>query len=205
MVYKLYKKYGIRILIATLIVSYFAGKYLYSPLSRYIPIMVLGIFVADKYLLELWKEKIQRWNIYQKLLGFTLEIIVMAAVVVVFFKFNRFNSVALCDGIGILFIIMNVFMLDIKGRFNTCLCFLGSHSMNIFYMHTFIYYYWYHEFIYSVQYAVLITPWLLIVSLFISMIIEYIKSVVRFEKIFSWKVNIWWNRLLYLGQMNYLK
>lgn len=181
MVYKLYKKYGIRILIATLIVSYFAGKYLYSPLSRYIPIMVLGIFVADKYLLERWREKIQRWNIRQKLLGITLEIIIMGAVVVVFFKFNKFNSVTLCDGIGVLFIIMNVFMLDIKGRINKCLCFLGRHSMNIFYMHTFIYYYWYHDFIYSVQYAVLITPWLVLVSLMISFIIEMFKKVIKFE------------------------
>ncbi len=53
--------------------------------------------------------------------------------------------------------------------------FLGKHSMNIFMVHTFIYYYFFSGFIYSFKYPVVIFLVLALISLCISIVLEYLK------------------------------
>jgi len=55
--------------------------------------------------------------------------------------------------------------------------YLGKHSMNIFMVHTFIFYYFYPDFIYSFRYPVLIFIILISCSLGISILIEYCKKI----------------------------
>lgn len=62
------------------------------------------------------------------------------------------------------------------------LSFLGKHSMNIFLFHTFIYYYWFKDFIYYTRNPLLIFMILLSVCLVISMGIEYLKKVLHFAQ-----------------------
>ncbi|MDR3651959.1 MAG: acyltransferase [Paludibacter sp.] len=56
--------------------------------------------------------------------------------------------------------------------------YLGKHSMNIFMVHTFIFYYFYQDFIYSFRYPFLIFIVLISCSLCVSILIEYFKKMV---------------------------
>ena len=67
--------------------------------------------------------------------------------------------------------------------------FAGKHSMNIFLTHTFIYYYFYDDFIYSFHYSVLIFTVLLLLSLGVSIGIGVIKKVTGYNKLTQWMIN----------------
>lgn len=67
---------------------------------------------------------------------------------------------------------------------------LGKHSMNIFMTHTFIYYYWFREHIYSFQYPLLILLMLVVESLVVSVALEYLKKLIHFEKFSKWMCNV---------------
>lgn len=60
---------------------------------------------------------------------------------------------------------------------------LGKHSMNIFLFHTFIYYYWFTDYIYSTRNPIIIFIELMAVCYLISVSIEFIKSKTGFYKI----------------------
>ena len=62
------------------------------------------------------------------------------------------------------------------------LSFLGKHSMNIFLIHTFLRYTFFDEFIYSFKHFWLIALVLLAVSLAVSIVIEFIKKLIKFDK-----------------------
>jgi peptidoglycan/LPS O-acetylase OafA/YrhL len=61
--------------------------------------------------------------------------------------------------------------------------FVGIHSFNIFLFHTFIYYYYFPDFIYSFKYPVLIFAVLLGICLVISVGIEKFKKEIGFDKL----------------------
>lgn len=65
------------------------------------------------------------------------------------------------------------------------LAFCGRHSMNIFLFHTFIYYYWFREFIYATRNPLLIFVTLFAICLILSVIIEKLKRFIRFDKFVS--------------------
>lgn len=64
--------------------------------------------------------------------------------------------------------------------------FCGKHSMNIFLFHTFIYYYWFQDFIYSSRNPIIIYVLLLAICLVISFVLEYIKKIIRFDKLVNY-------------------
>ncbi len=66
---------------------------------------------------------------------------------------------------------------------NFCLEFLGRHAANIFLIHTFIYYYFYPDFIYSFQDSWKILGVLLLLSLAVSILIELLKKITRYNKL----------------------
>lgn len=59
--------------------------------------------------------------------------------------------------------------------------FLGKHATNIFLTHTFIYYYFYTDFIYSFKKDWLILIVMLIVCTMLSIFIELVKKIFRFN------------------------
>jgi hypothetical protein len=61
------------------------------------------------------------------------------------------------------------------GYINTLLRYLGRHSMNIFMVHTFICYYFYADFVYSLKHPALMFFFLLFSSLAVSEALEFIK------------------------------
>lgn len=79
-------------------------------------------------------------------------------------------------------IIVLISMIVLRGIpfFYVSMQYLGKHSMNIYMIHTFIYYYFFSEFIYSFEYPILIFIVLLALSLGISVIIEFLKKIMHF-------------------------
>lgn len=63
------------------------------------------------------------------------------------------------------------------------LAFFGKHSLNIFLVHTFIRYTFFDEFIYSFKHFLLIAIVLFAISLLISVIIEFVKKIIKFDKL----------------------
>ena len=57
--------------------------------------------------------------------------------------------------------------------------FLGKHSTNIYMIHTFIYYYWFSDFIYLFKYPIVIFVVLLAICLIISIVLEYLKEMAK--------------------------
>ena len=78
--------------------------------------------------------------------------------------------------------------------FVVCLCratklkftafqFIGKHSMNMYLTHTFIFCYFFNDFIYGLEYPILMFLALFGISLFISVIIELVKNKLRFYQL----------------------
>lgn len=63
---------------------------------------------------------------------------------------------------------------------------LGKHSGNIFMLHTFIYYYYFKDFIYSFRHPIIIFLILLLVCLGISWMIEQVKHILKKTKTGGW-------------------
>ncbi len=61
--------------------------------------------------------------------------------------------------------------------------FLGVHSANMFLLHTFVFKYYFHDFIYSDGSAFVILLRLIIVTLAISVVLEFIKKLIRYKKL----------------------
>jgi peptidoglycan/LPS O-acetylase OafA/YrhL len=61
---------------------------------------------------------------------------------------------------------------------NAVLRYLGKYSMDIYMIHTFIFYYFFKDFIYSFKYPILIFCALMIICLTISVFLEYFKKII---------------------------
>ena len=98
----------------------------------------------------------------------------------VYFRQNRivpyFTGIAV-DGLLAFVISMLVIML-IRNLpvVNVVFSFLGKHSANMYMVHTFLFSYWFPQFIYVPKYAFLIFLLLLLCSLAISLALEFIKK-----------------------------
>lgn len=182
-IYFFYKKYSYKFCICVWILSLIIGEMYYYPISRYGIVAMMGIIFADKYWFDNFITYICNCTINKKMmiLFFSLFIIIVSFYFT--FKLNYFYTVGVYDCLGVLGIISMLCILQENFLFIKFLKFLGRHSMNIFYFHTFIFYFWYNEFIYSFQYPVFITSVLLIICLFVSMVIEYIKKVTGFKRL----------------------
>lgn len=62
---------------------------------------------------------------------------------------------------------------------------IGKHATNIFLIHTFIYYYWYTDFIYSFRYSLCIVFGLIAVCMAVSVIIELLKKISGYHYLIS--------------------
>lgn len=63
------------------------------------------------------------------------------------------------------------------------LAYLGKHSMNIYLVHTFIFKYFFHDFIYGFHNSILMFAVLIVISLGISVVLEQIKRKLFFYEL----------------------
>ena len=169
-----------------------AGRYLIVPalllptvfqmgedVRRYYIVVLFGMLAAhEEWLEKLFSRKINRG--VKLLLGLTF-----LALAVVFRQNYMIHTYFLwiVDAPIALFLCWLVaeFLSGIPGLSHV-LAFLGRHSMNMFFVHTFFYMILFRDFIYSFRYAWLIFPVLVVVSLAYSVALELVKSVRRFFK-----------------------
>lgn len=176
-VYKAYEKFRYLLLPAACMVS------LVLPNARvefwpYLPTVFLGCAFAY----EDWFEKLKEWkqgNVMIKAGKF------LACLFLIYLSYLFSKYTALEFSYLLVFVIPYMvyeFIAFIPGL-NFCLEFLGKHATNIFLIHTFIYYYFYPDFIYSFQNTWKILPILLGISLGVSIVIDLIKKYSGYNKL----------------------
>lgn len=84
----------------------------------------------------------------------------------------------ICVGLAIL-----LYRIKLPKWFSIVMENLGKHSMNIFLFHTFIYYYWFRDYIYITRSPILILLSLLLSCWIISVLIEFIKNKIGFYRL----------------------
>ena len=136
----------------------------------YLFVFIMGMLIARMPLK--WIEKTKNWHI----------LIALAAL-----SGWRFSLVSpkhivdamLCAGMAIF-----IYKLPLENWIGHVFAELGKHSMNMFLIHTFIFYFWFRDFIYITRNPLLIFLSLLLISYLASLIIEKIKKSMGFYKFF---------------------
>lgn len=87
------------------------------------------------------------------------------------------------DGLVAVAIVMLYQLCSFPRLVSISLEFMGKHSMNIFLFHTFIFYYWFKEFIYSPRNPFIIFCLLMGLCLTISLLVERMKKWIGFNNL----------------------
>lgn len=160
---------------------YTGGNSVYVFLSPFL----LGSIFANGNLVERWFSVFgDKW--WKKGIKFTVETAALYLLyrlyhnlpIDSFWEFH-FGFVAL-----VMILFLAEFVLPIPGV-KQALRFLGKHSYNIFLVHTLIRAYYLHDFTYSLRHFMLIALFLLASSLLISVAIELLKKVTRYQKLIN--------------------
>lgn len=182
------KKIGIGSLIIALFLPVYMGTNISNSINFYMFTIVLGILLAENNVLENIKEKIT-FSI-PKTMGVSI-ILVFVLLLLLYMRYKAVSVVvvALYDGLFTLvlcFFSMNISIIPVVGK---ALEFIGVHSMNMFLTHTFIKAYYFQDFSYQWKYPWLILLVLLVDTLIISVIIEWIKKSIGYNKLTQRVVN----------------
>lgn len=101
----------------------------------------------------------------------------------------------------LLSIVIIIFVYEILANLKTVksfLAFIGVHSFNIFLFHTFLYKYYFHDFIYGFTNPIIIFLVLLFLSLGVSMLLEKVKAWIHLEKLYTMIVKYKPREFLYI-------
>lgn len=149
-------------------------------LAYYIPIFSLGICIAA-HIDEIDKmmNKVNRYIVLVVSVAFMVALLYM-----------RNHYVLYCflgikgDPFTVVFLSLAVVCIcRLTNRQLSVMAFLGKHSMNMYLMHTFIFAYFFHDFIYGFKYPVLIFLALLLTSLLLSIVLEFLKKKIGFYRL----------------------
>ena len=147
--------------------------------SELLPVALLGTAFAY----ENWFEKIRQWNrSWRKLILFA------AMLLCGWFSFevNQYVNFHLS---WLLIFFLPIFVQEYISYLpvlSHILKFIGIHATNIFLVHTFIYYYFYTEIIYSLNDSWKIYIAVLALSIIVSVIIECLKKILRYNQLIDW-------------------
>lgn len=185
LIYMAYKKYGCILFFALLLLPV-ALHLPYSEFNRYMPCAAMGMIFADKEVFYNLKEKLDSSSLAKRLGALLMAIIVLfvlAYLASLFKKVCSFRLIPLFEACNASLVIGITYLFITNVYVRKILYFLGKHSMNIFFTHTLLRHYWYHDFIYGFKYAWLDVLVLLLISLGISFVINALKKVIKFEKL----------------------
>lgn len=147
-------------------------------LNPYFFALVMGICTAEEHLFERAYNKFAKnqmgWK--KNIRGLEILLCIFAVLLLIYLR-KQTNLTYYIDGIIPLFICYACMILkDRLNLFYSVLEFIGKYSMNIFFIHTFIYLYLFHDYIYWTRNWMLILATLLIVCMMFSIVIEFIKK-----------------------------
>lgn len=174
-IYYLCRKFKFWPVVILLVLAYVINIYKLA----YIAIIGLGVLFAKEDFLTKIKEKICSKTGY-RILGYFIIILLNAAGYFLYVATSELHAMPLSVIACILFCFL--IPADIPGL-SHCLAFLGKHSANIYYVHGFLYLYWFTYTIYVMANKVLIYAVVLIGALIVSIALEWIKKLSRYDKL----------------------
>ena len=187
-VHSIMEKYQWVVVVASIIVPRACGFGQSTDLFRYLLAYTLGMYFAQHDLLARIKEKFMEQNVAGKLLSLIVSLIGLAVIIKcrqnawIGWKYLDF-----WDGFAAMYVIVISYIYILNGKWIvTGLGFLGKHSMNIFLIHSFYRDVFFHEFTYSFYYAWLDYIVLMAISLVTSIVLEWFKKLIRYEKFIDW-------------------
>ena len=187
-VHSIMEKYQWIVVVASIIVPRACGFGQSTDLFRYLLAYTLGMYFAQHDLLARIKEKFMEQNVAGKLLSLIVSLIGLAVIIKcrqnawIGWKYLDF-----WDGFAAMYVIVNSYIYILNGKWIVKgLGFLGKHSMNIFLIHSFYRDVFFHEFTYSFYYAWLDYIVLMAISLVKSIVLEWFKKLIRYEKFIDW-------------------
>ena len=186
---RIYEEYGLYIFIPYLIPILFNPNFYsdssLSNMTRWLLIIPIGVVFAKENIFEKLKNKKISRNTY---LNKIIKFIILTIVLVLFIKFRtttwtqKYIFYIISSVLPVYFIYyLYEFLVDIP-IFSSIMDFIGKNSANIFYVHTFIRYIWFKDFTYSLINPILILGFVFITSLIISILIEIIKKIFKYDK-----------------------
>lgn len=187
-VHSIMEKYQWIVVVASIIVPRACGFGQSTDLFRYLLAYTLGMYFAQHDLLARIKEKFMEQNVVGKLLSLIVSLIGLAVIIKcrqnawIGWKYLDF-----WDGFAAMYVIVLSYIYILNGKWIVKgLGFLGKHSMNIFLIHSFYRDVFFHEFTYSFYYAWLDYIVLMAISLVTSIVLEWFKKLIRYEKFIEW-------------------
>lgn len=187
-VHSIMEKYQWVVVVASIIVPRACGFGQSTDLFRYLLAYTLGMYFAQHDLLARIKEKFMEQNVAGKLLSLIVSLIGLAVIIKcrqnawIGWKYLDF-----WDGFAAMYVIVNSYIYILNGKWIVKgLGFLGKHSMNIFLIHSFYRDVFFHKFTYSFYYAWLDYIVLMAISLVTSIVLEWFKKLIRYEKFIDW-------------------
>lgn len=187
-VHSIMEKYQWVVVVASIIVPRACGFGQSTDLLRYLLAYTLGMYFAQHDLLARIKEKFMEQNVAGKLLSLIVSLIGLAVIIKcrqnawIGWKYLDF-----WDGFAAMYVIVISYIYILNGKWIVKgLGFLGKHSMNIFLIHSFYRDVFFHEFTYSFYYAWLDYIVLMAISLVTSIVLEWFKKLIRYEKFIDW-------------------
>lgn len=187
-VHSIMEKYQWVVVVASIIVPRACGFGQSTDLFRYLLAYTLGMYFAQHDLLARIKEKFMEQNVAGKLLSLIVSLI--GLVVIIKCRQNAWigwKYLDFWDGFAAMYMIVISYIYILNGKWIVKgLGFLGKHSMNIFLIHSFYRDVFFHEFTYSFYYAWLDYIVLMAISLVTSIVLEWFKKLIRYEKFIDW-------------------
>lgn len=187
-VHSMMERYQWVVVVASIIVPRACGFGQSTDLFRYLLAYTLGMYFAQHDLLARIKERFMEQNMAGKLLSLIVSLIGLAVIIKcrqnawIGWKYLDF-----WDGFAAMYVIVLSYIYILNGKWIVKgLGFLGKHSMNIFLIHSFYRDVFFHEFTYSFYYAWLDYIVLMAISLVTSMVLEWFKKLIRYEKFIDW-------------------
>ena len=187
-VHSIMEKYQWIVVVASIIVPRACGFGQSTDLFRYLLAYTLGMYFAQHDLLARIKEKFMEQNVVGKLLSLIVSLIGLAVIIKcrqnawIGWKYLDF-----WDGFAAMCVIVLSYIYILNGKWIVKgLGFLGKHSMNIFLIHSFYRDVFFHKFTYSFYYAWLDYIVLMAISLVTSIVLEWFKKLIRYEKFIDW-------------------
>ena len=187
-VHSIMEKYQWVVVVASIIVPRACGFGQSTDLFRYLLAYTLEMYFAQHDLLARIKEKFMEQNVAGKLLSLIVSLIGLAVIIKcrqnawIGWKYLDF-----WDGFAAMYVIVISYIYILNGKWIVKgLGFLGKHSMNIFLIHSFYRDVFFHEFTYSFYYAWLDYIVLMAISLVTSIVLEWFKKLIRYEKFIDW-------------------
>ena len=142
---------------------------------------VIGILLKKYKILDTCCKIIASFSIRKTIYGFIVSLIFLICSLSLAYK-NQMTCyyLLLCFTI----IVTSVFLIRFE-PLKVVLVFLGKHSSNIYYFHTFLYLYDFTDLVYKPRYAILIYICFVIVCVIISILVELLKRTIRYDKLIA--------------------